>query len=156
MEVCIECPHCKEISPAKVWEEIAGGIDPVLQAREKTMASLECPKCQKVVKGHQLTVCERDKELLGRVTNWTGSIVIIDPCWLEFGVPNLARKAHDLKFDANQGGMLFLDSEEGDSAVGFSCDQDQVCEVWAHYESFPGRGRVISKIEILFSKQKEE
>ena len=115
MEVYIRCPHCKEVSPAKVWEEIA----------------------------------ERDKELLGRVTNWTGSIVIIDPCWLESGVPDLARKAHDLKFDANQGGMLFLDSEEGDSAVGFSCGQDQVCEVWAHYESFPERGRVISKIEIL-------
>lgn len=154
MEVYIGCPHCKEVSPAKVWEEIAGGIDPVLQAREKTMASLECPKCQKVAKGHQLTICERDKELLGRVTNWTGSIVIIDPWWLESGVPDLARKAHDLKFDANQGGMLFL--EEGDSAVGFSCDQDRVCEVWAHYESFPERGRVISKIEILLSKQKEE
>ena len=133
MEIYIGCPHCKEVSPAKVWEEIAGGVDPVLQAREKTMASLECPKCQKVAKGHQLTVCERDKELLGRVTNWTGSIVIIDPCWLEFDMPDLA--------------MLFLDLEEGDSAVGFSCGQ--VCEVWAHYESFPERGRVISKIEIL-------
>ena len=134
-----------------MWEEIAGGVDPVLQAREKTMASLECPKCQKVAKGHQLTVCERDKELLGRIASWTGSVVIVDPCWLEFGVPGLARQAHDLKFDANQGGMLFL--EEGDSAVGFSCDQDQVCEVWAHYESFPERGRVISKIEILLQKE---
>lgn len=52
----IECHFCGKSSPVELWDEIAGGINPLKQAELKSMASLECPKCHRVVRGHQLIV----------------------------------------------------------------------------------------------------
>ena len=65
MEACMDARTARKFLQQKCGRKLPGSI-PFCKA-ERTMASL-VSKCQRS-KGHQLTVCERDKELLGRIAS---------------------------------------------------------------------------------------
>ena len=59
MEVCIDARTVRRFLQQKCGKKLPG-VDPVLQAREND-GFFECPKCQRVAKGHQLTVRARQR-----------------------------------------------------------------------------------------------